>query len=264
MKQFFIILVLIAIVSDLPSAIAQARSAKQTIQLFNGNDLAGWYTYLKGRGKGNDPKNVFRVKDGILQITGEEWGCITTEDEYENYRLTVEYRWDGGTHAPREDKARDSGILIHSQGADGGYDGTWMHSIECQIIEGGTGDFIVVGDGSEEFSITVPVAEEKQAGAYVYKPHVGQDATINRGRINWLGRDPEWKDAKDFRGVRDLERPLGQWNFIEVVAWRDEIKVYLNGALVNHARKVRPSRGRIQIQSEAAEISFRKIQLQPL
>lgn len=264
MKQSFILFVLIATLLDLSPANAQAPGAKQTIQLFNGKDLTGWYTYLKGRGRDNDPEHVFSVKDGILQITGEEWGCITTEEEYENYRLTLEYRWDGGTHAPREDKARDSGLLIHSKGKDGGYDGTWMHSIECQIIEGGTGDFIVVGDGSEEFSITVPVAEEKQAGSYVYKPHVEQTATINRGRINWFGRDPDWKDVKNFRGARDLERPLGQWNFMEVVARGDEIKVYLNGALVNHARKVRPSRGRIQIQSEAAEISFRKILLKPL
>lgn len=242
----------------------EAQGAKQTIPLFNGKDLSGWYTYLKGRGRDNDPKKVFSVQDGVLKITGEEWGCITTVDEYENYRLTVEYRWDGGTHAPRENKARDSGVLIHSQGEDGGYDGTWMHSIECQIIEGGTGDFIVVGNGSEDFSITVPVAEEKQGGAYLFKPIDGTNVTVHRGRVNWFGRDPEWKDVKDFRGARDLERPLGQWNFMEVVARGNDVRVYLNGALVNHATGVRPSRGRIQIQSEAAEISFRKVQLKPL
>jgi len=39
----------------------------------------------------------------------------------------------------REDKARDSGCLIHSNGKDGGYEGCWMPSIEVQIIEGGVG-----------------------------------------------------------------------------------------------------------------------------
>lgn len=254
-----------ALIADALTVQAQNRSTKKPkIELFNGKDLDGWYTFLKGRGRDNDPKNVFTVKDGLLHISGEEWGCITTNEEYENYRLTVAYRWEGPTHAPREDKARDSGILVHSQGEDGGYDGTWMHSIECQIIEGGSGDFIVVSDGSEKFSITVPVAEEKQGSSYVFKPIGGENVTINRGRVNWFGRDPEWKDVKGFRGAKDPELAVGVWNLMEIVTRGDEIKVYLNGALVNKATQVRPSKGRIQIQSEAAGISFRQITLTPL
>ena len=251
---------------DITNVSAQTRSKKnrsKTTQLFNGKNLDGWYTFLKGRGRDHDPRDVFTVNNGLLHISGEEWGCITTDKEYENYRLTVEFRWEGGTHEPRLDKARDSGILLHSQGEDGGYDGTWMHSIECQIIEGGTGDFIVVGNGTPEFSITCSVADEKQGGSYVYKPG-GQEVTINRGRINWYARDPEWKDAKDFRGAQDIEKPVGEWNTMECVAKGDEILVYLNGVLVNHARNVRPRKGRIQIQSEAAEIAFRKIALTKL
>ena len=48
-------------------------------QLFNGQNLDGWYTYLKDRGRDNDPKKVFTVSDGQIRISGEEWGCITTE-----------------------------------------------------------------------------------------------------------------------------------------------------------------------------------------
>jgi hypothetical protein len=139
-----------------------------------------------------------------------------------------------------------------------------MHSIECQLIEGGTGDFIVVGNGTDDFSITVPVAKEKQGGAYLFKPIGGENVTVTGGRVNWFGRDPEWKDVKDFRGARDLERPIGQWNLMEVVARGNDVRVYLNGALVNHATAVKPSRGRIQIQSEAAEVSFKRIDLKPL
>jgi hypothetical protein len=132
---------------------------------------------------------VFTIQDGVIRISGEEYGCITTNDEYENYKLTVEFRWGEITYNPRIDKARDSGILLHSVGEDGGSDGTWMHSIECQVIEGGTGDFIVVGDGSRDFYVTCPVLAEMQAGSYVFSPS-GDTATINSGRINWFGRDP--------------------------------------------------------------------------
>ncbi|MEX2512152.1 MAG: neutral/alkaline non-lysosomal ceramidase N-terminal domain-containing protein [Cyclobacteriaceae bacterium] len=232
-------------------------------KLFNGQNLDGWYTFLKERGKNNDPKNVFTVKDGNIHITGEEWGCITTEEEFEDYKLVVEFKWEGGTYEPRLDKTRDSGVLLHSQGKDGNYSGTWMNSIECQIIEGGTGDFIVVGDGTDQFAITSPVAPEKVAGAYVYQPD-GDPVTVHRGRVNWFGRDPEWTDTIDFRGANDVENPVGEWNQLECHVLDGEITVYLNGVLVNRALDVKPRRGKIQIQSEGAVMLVRRVDLHPI
>ncbi|MEQ1587327.1 MAG: DUF1080 domain-containing protein [Cyclobacteriaceae bacterium] len=115
----------------------------KAISLFNGRNLDDWYTFLQNRGRDNDPKKVFTIYDGMIRISGEEWGCITTDKEFENYRLIAEFKWGGKTFAPRLDNARDCGVLLHSIGEDGGSEGIWMHSIECQIIEGGTGDFIV-------------------------------------------------------------------------------------------------------------------------
>jgi hypothetical protein len=239
------------------------NSQKSVIKLFNGKNLDGWYTFLKGKGKNNDPDNVFTVKDGLIRISGEEFGCITSNEEFENYKLVVEFKWGELTYAPRVDKAKDSGILLHSTGEDGGYFGTWMHSIECQIIEGGTGDLLAVGDGTKQFSLTCPVEPEKQAGSYVFNPD-GKPVTIYEGRINWYGRDPQWKDVKGFRGAKDIEKQSGKWNRIECVANGKEILIYLNGKLVNHAIDVQPQKGRIQIQSEGAEILFRRIELTPL
>ena len=207
-----------------PSAGNTAYKAEKSakIKLFNGSNLDGWYTFLKGRGRDNDPKNVFTVRDGMIHISGEDWGCITTNEEYDNYELVVDFKWGEKTYAPREDRARDGGILLHSKGIDGGYNGTWMHSIECQIIEGGTGDILVVGDNSSKFEATSPVAPEKQNGSYVYQKD-GNPVTINGGRINWFGRDPEWKDVIDFRGAKDVEKPVGKWNRIRVLAYDDNI-----------------------------------------
>ena len=246
-----------------PSGPERKNTKKSDLQLFNGKNLDGWYTFIRERGKNVDPKKVFTVKNGMIRISGEEFGCITSNDEFENYKIIVEFKWGEITYAPRADKARDSGLLLHSVGEDGGSDGTWMHSIECQIIEGGTGDFIVVGDGSNKFSITCPVAPDKQGGSYVYQPS-GNKATINSGRINWFARDPEWKDSKGFRGAKDIEKPVGKWNKIECIVKDKEIFIYLNGTLVNHAVDVQPQKGRIQIQSEGAEIFFRQIVLTPL
>lgn len=236
------------------------KLGENTIKLFNGHNLDGWYTFIKNRGRNMDPKEVFTVKDGMIRISGEEWGSLTSNQEYENYRLITEFKWGEATFEPRRDKARDSGLLIHSIGKDGASGGTWMHSIECQIIEGGTGDFIVVGDGSSKFSITSPVAKEKQGNTFIFEPG-GKMETINSGRINWFGRDANWKDTVGFRGKNDVEKPVGEWNTLECIADGDRFTIYLNNVLVNEATRVKPHSGRIQIQSEGAELFFRKVEL---
>jgi hypothetical protein len=247
------------------ASLLSARDTKtnKTIELFNGKNLKGWYTFIKGRGRGSDPQKVFTVNDKMIRVSGEEWGCITTNKEYENFTLTVEFKWGTKTWEPRVKNARDNGILVHSTGMDGGYDGVWMHGIECQIIEGGTGDLLVVGDKTEKFAITCPVATEKQGGSYLFQPD-GKPVTIHGGRINWYGRDADWEDVIDFRGKSDVEKPVGEWNRMEVVAKGNDISIFLNGVLVNQAMQVKPAKGRIQIQSEGAEMLIRRIELTPI
>jgi hypothetical protein len=263
MKKVILLSLLLTVTSAAFSQRQSESGIKNNVNLFNGKNLDGWYTFVQNRGRDIDPKNVFTVQDGMIRISGEEWGGITSSQEFKNYRLIVEFKWGGKTFTPRLENARDSGILLHSVGADGASDGIWMHSIECQLIEGGTGDFIVVGDGSKDFSITSPVSPIKQGSSYIFQPD-GQLATINSGRINWYGRDSNWKDVIDFRGSQDVEKRVGEWNKVECVVEEDEITIYLNGILVNHAYNVKPSKGRIQIQSEGAEIFFRKVELKPL
>lgn len=243
--------------------LAGTARAYAQVSLFSGQDLEGWYTFLQDRGRDNDPLHVFTVQDGMIRISGEEWGCITTQNEYENYKILLEFKWGELTYKPRLENARDCGLLLHSVGKDGGSQGIWMHSLECQMIEGGTGDFIVVGDGSDLFQLTCNVRTDPQ-GNHFFTEEKGKAHTINRGRINWWGRDPEWKDVLGFRGKQDVENPVGQWNTLECIAAGDQITVYLNGILVNKATSVKPRKGRIQIQSEAAEVFIRRVELTPL
>lgn len=271
MKKTFIILlfVLPAVLfmeACHPSKATQHSSSladTNAVELFNGKDLSGWYKFIQHRGKDRDVKNVFTVDNGMIHVSGEEYGSIVTNEEYSNYKLVLEYKWGTRTFEPRLENARDNGLLIHSTGEDGGYEGIWMHSIESQIIEGGTGDLLVVGDGTNKFSLSTHVAPKEQGGSFLFDPK-GQPVTINGGRINWFGRDPDWKDVKGFRGKNDIEKPIGEWNTMECIAEGNKVTVMLNGILVNQAFDVVPSRGRIQLQSEGAEIFFRKVELQPL
>jgi len=247
---------------DVPSFAAELPKVRTgpPVLAFNGKDLTGFYSYLHDH-KYDDPDKVFSVRDGVLVISGKEWGGITTRDEFADYHLTVEWKWGDRTWAPRLRNSRDSGILLHCVGPDGAAAGHWMESQECQIIEGGCGDLLMVG-GKGKPSLTCEVRIGPDGQPYYEKG--GKPMTRDSGRYNWWGRDPEWKDVLGFRGRRDVEKPFGEWNRMEVICDGDTITNIVNGYVVNVGTKSSLTRGKILFQSEGAEILFRKIEVRPL
>jgi hypothetical protein len=205
------------------------------IKLFNGRDLSGFSTFLEKHGKNNDPEHVFRVENGAVHVSGAEFGYFITEKEYENYYLHVVFRWGEQTHDPRKDKARDSGVLFHVTGEDK----VWPNSIEFQMIEGGTGDIILVG-GTR---LTV------------------KGETKDKGRFDRTGKGP-WKDVAGYQDPQnELEKPHGQWNCLELWAVGDTVRFYVNHKLANEGTASSLTRGRILFQSEGAEVFFKTMEL---
>jgi hypothetical protein len=196
------------------------------IRLFNGKDLSGWTVFIDPKTKGyspdSSPDRVFQVEDGMIHVSGERFGGLTTKDEYENYRLTVEFKWGEKKWPPRADAKRDSGILVHCVGPDK----IWTKSIECQVQEGDCGDFWLV-DGT---SITI-------------------DGKVVRGMK---------------KKTRDAEKPNGEWNTVEVVCHDGTITNIVNGVVVNEGSQASVTKGRILLQSEGAEVFYRKVELRLL
>lgn len=207
---------------------AVAETPTAPIALFNGRDLTGWYSFLEKYGRDSDPNANFRVEDGVIHIRGQDFGYLATERSYANYRLTVEFKWGEAQYAPRATGKRDSGVLYHFPA--GAPDHVWPRSLECQIQETDCGDIWCVG------------------GTIVTSP--------NRTTF-------EWNQTRVYR-TQDCERPHGEWNTMEIVARGDTIEHYVNGHLVNSAAKASVTQGRILLQSEGAEIFFRKVELRPL
>ena len=58
--------------------------------------------------------------------------------------------------------------------------------------------------------------------------------------------------------------PTGQWNRVEVIANKGKITYIVNGKIVNEGEDPGVSQGKILIQSEGAEIYYRKIELAEL
>jgi hypothetical protein len=237
-----------------------AVTSGEPVLAFNGKDLTGFYPYTKDH-QYDDPRQVFTVADGVIHISGEQFGGLATCGNFANYHLITEWKWGPKTWAPRKDRSRDSGILLHCVGPDGAAGGQWMESIECQIIEGGCGDLLMVGGlGKPSLTCATTVGPDKQ----LYYDKGGTPVTRNGGRFNWWGRDPAWKDVLGVRGPRDVEKPVGEWNRMEVICDGDSITNIVNGYVVNVGTKSSLTMGKIQFQSEGAEILFRKIEIRPL
>ena len=220
--------IVIAVVFALP--VGAGSGPAGTVKLFNGRNLKGWYTFLRDHGKNSDPDQVFTVKRGRIHVTGKTYGYIMTKKEYEDYHLIVEFRWGEKKYYGNPERRRDSGILYHCTGEDR----VWPKSIECQIQEHDTGDFWLVG------------------GTQIEVPFVTvSERTRNSG---------------NYRIVKfaDYEKPTGQWNRVEVIADGDRCRHLVEGREVNNGRGASVTKGKILLQSEGAEVEYRRVELHPV
>lgn len=257
---------------------AAVVTPKETVNLLEDPEFGDFTMYLnEKRSLSTDRAEIWSIQeDGRLHVSGKGWGYLRTNQKYRDYHLVLEYQWGEHTWAPRADAARDCGVLVHGFGKDGGYADTWMNSIEAQLIEGGSGDILVLayqnrGEEKAPTSLTAKVLEDKDGEPFWAAPWFagGQDRVFPpegkmNARINWYGRDPDWADVKGFRSAKDIENPPGEWNRMEVICRGDTIKILLNGAPVNEGTKANPSEGFVCLQSEAAECWIRRYELWPL
>ena len=244
--------------------------------LFNGKDLSGWDTwlgrphkltdvpglskneqgdYLQPIGLNRDPRSVFSVVeiDGgpAIRISGETYGGLITRDEYEDYHLRLEFKWGMKRWPPREQAVRDSGCCYHSIGPHDESYGFWMKSFEFQIQEGDCGDF---------YSLAGVIADAEAVARNPGDPK--SDLIYTKGAPTAVGL------TRRIIKVPDNERPTGQWNSIDLYCLGQTSVHVVNGTAnmkltgLRHRvenRELPLTKGRIQLQSEAAEVFYRNI-----
>lgn len=266
MRMLVLLLCLGVAVVTLADGKPQPMSPEGVVSLFNGKNLNGLTTWLADTHR-TDPRGVFRVTNGMLHLSGDGDGSIATQNIYHDYHLTVEYKW-GRRHEGKY--VRNSGILLHATGPEGGAGGAWPSCIECQLAQGCVGDLILIR-GPDERGKEIPVsftAETELAPdtrRHRWKQG-GETKTFppTRGQFWWSKHDWDFEELLDTRGQHDVESPVGEWTRVECIADADSLTIKVNGETVNQVSHVSPSSGRILLQTEGSEIYFRKFEIRPV
>ncbi|MDB5276280.1 MAG: hypothetical protein JWR61_1235 [Ferruginibacter sp.] len=224
MKQYFVLCVLFCQAS-VSIVIAQTHS------LFNGKDLTGWHVDVPEMDTNALAKNPFIVRNGMLVSMGNPQGHLITDSVYKNYRLVLEYRFAG--------EPGNCGILLHASTPRALYK-MFPKSIEAQMMHDNAGDFwCIVQD------IKVRNMEQRRG------PKKDWGITEGKGR-----RIINLTDSS--------EKPLGQWNRMVVECYKRNIRVWVNGDLVNDGFGCTADHGQIAFQAEGAEVECRKMELTPI
>jgi hypothetical protein len=115
------------------------------VQLFNGRDLEGWVPKFTGHELGHNFRNTFRVEDGLLRVSFDNWsrfngefGHLFYQQPFSHYIVAAEYRFVGEQPPGGPDWARrNNGLMLHSQAPETmSRDQDFPISIEVQLLVG--------------------------------------------------------------------------------------------------------------------------------
>ena len=249
-------------------------------ELFNGDNLEGWYTYqmrpeptsevaelardeqgnyMEPIGLNKDPLNVFSTvmedKAPSIRMSGEVFAILVTEKEFENYHLKLQFKWGTEKYPPRKTEKRDSGILYHSIGEEGAWGGVWMRSLECQVQEGDCGDYISV----DTVSVDIQAIRDEENKLFLHAP--GSETLTFSVERSYCHKST------------DYENPTGEWNTMEIYTVGGKAVHVVNGQVNNRISNSRHlvdgkelplTKGKIQLQSEGAEVFYRSIQIRDI
>jgi hypothetical protein len=192
-----------------------------------------------------------------IHVTGQVNGSLATVEEFENYHFRMETKW-GEKKWLGEDNLRNSGLLYHGVGEYGAGFGVWKKSHECQLMETMAGDSYRMGDTYCSIRASKPEGSDR----YVFDP---------KAELVEFGEGKQ--GGKICSKNSTNEKPVGEWNVIEVICLGDTSIHIINGVvnminvdshLEDGGRQIPLTKGNIQLQSEGAEVYFRKVEIRAI
>lgn len=284
-KLFFFGLVFLMACSSLKNNKTDQHYEKYNWQELIDANLSKWDNYLSYQIQpgydGTQPKNeqgelippiglnnpdydVFTTfqegEDLIIRNSGEYYGCLITKDAYKNYHFQLKYKWGNQTWAYRKNLLKDSGILYHSVGPNAvEYWRSWMLSQEFQIMEGHTGDFWSQANSAIDIR--------------AYKPESVLDPLAHKDQDYLpIGMGSPYRNYCLRSG--NYEKPHDEWNTLDLYCFEGKSLHVVNGEVVmilknsryidENGQAIPLIEGKIQLQSEAAELFFKDIKIREI
>lgn len=220
-----------ALLLSLLSLLLLSPLMAQKIPIFNGKDLSGWHVDVPDQDENPNISPSFVVKDGLLISMGTPQGHLITNDEYENYRITAEYRFPEATG--------NCGILIHASTPRSLYK-MFPKSIEVQMYHENAGDFWCIVENIEVDNMVERRGPKEEWGV------------------------TEGKKRRILNLTDGSENTPGLWNRMVIECLEDKVKVWVNGDLVNEGYNATATKGQVAVQAEGAKVEFRKLELEPI
>lgn len=242
-------------------AFQSCQTEKPWQPLFNGTDLSNWDMHLGTPLTGMDSlaqlattDKVFSVVEEngekLIRISGEINGSLATRDTFANYHLQLVFKWGDEVHS-----RINSGLLYHSFGDFGKALGTWMVNIECQLMHERLGDTYLMENTCCETAV------KEVEGGFMY---------AKDGEVKQFGKEFNGQGIK--KGV-DAENALGEWNTVDLYSVGRTTVHVVNGQVTminNNTGKLENGQiipltsGKIQLQSEGAELFVKTLQIKPI
>lgn len=238
---------------------AVSEDDEKWIQLFNGKDLNDWVVKFKDHEPGDNFKNTFRVEDGVLKVSYDQYdnfdgmfGHIFYKGKFSNYRLRIEYRFVGDQVKGGPNWAfRNNGLMIHCQPPETmDKNQSFPDSIEVQLLG---------GDGTNERStlnICTPGTHVVKDGA-LYIEHGMHSSSKTYHGDQWVTVEVEVRGNTSIKHIIDGKVVLEY----EKPQLDPRTSSYLKK---NPGMDVMLSEGYIALQAESHSTEFRKIELLPL
>jgi len=219
------------ILTSLVFLLVLCPSMAQHLPIFNGKDLSGWHVDVPEHDTNQNASPSFIVKDGLLISMGNPQGHLISDDEYENYRITTEYRFPEATG--------NCGILVHASTPRSLYE-MFPKSIEVQMYHENAGDFWCIVENIEVDNMVERRGPKEEWGV------------------------TEGKKRRILNLTDGSENTPGLWNRMVIECLNDRVKVWVNGDFVNEGYNCTASKGQIAVQAEGAKVEFRKLILEPI
>lgn len=231
--------------------------------LFNGKNLKNWEIYLGSpitgfeelakKATSESTYSIIKLEgQNVIHVSGDINASLATKEEFENYHLRLEFKWGEKVYSKR-----NSGLLYHSYGPFGVAFGTWMATIEHQLMHDNLGDTYLMANTYCE----TKVKKGDDGKTYFFSPE-GQLTSFS-----------ETDNGRSVKKIKDTENPLGKWNIVDLYCFGQTSVHVVNGEVVmvnsncsklENGLRLPLTKGRIQIQSEGGEFFIRKMEIEKI